>query len=92
MLWSYGAKFIDKALIGTEMQAMFIVDKAHEPIRIVSNKINNEHKIRSSIMVSVVDFESEYPGSSPDQGDIISFQYYQLNFLMMIWQTIQLLI
>ena len=47
------------------MQAMFIVDKAHELIRIVSNKINNEHKIRNSIMVSVVDFESEYPGSSP---------------------------
>ena len=66
MLWSYGSKFIDKALIGTEMQAMFIIDKAHEPIRIVSNKINNEHKIRSSIMVSVVDFESEYPDSSPD--------------------------
>ena len=57
------------------MQAMFIVDKAHEPIRIGSNKMNNEnnfnfklpeHKIHSSIMVSVVDFESEYPGSSPD--------------------------
>ena len=66
MLWSYGAKYIDKAIIVTEIQAMFIVDKAHEPIRIVSNKINNEHKIHSSIMVSVVDFESEYPGSSPD--------------------------
>ena len=74
MLWSYGAKFIDKALIGTKMQAMFIVDKAHEPIRIVSNKMNNENNfnfklpdytIHSSIMVSVVDFKSECPGSSP---------------------------
>ena len=72
MLWSYGANFIDKALIGTEMQAMFIVDKAHEPIRIVSNKINNEHKIRSSIMVSVVDFESEYPGSNPEKYIVLS--------------------
>ena len=43
MLWSYGANFIDKALIGIEMQAMFIVDKAHEPIKIVSNKMNNEN-------------------------------------------------
>ena len=58
------------------MQAMFIVDKAHEPIRTLSNKMNNEnnfnfklpeHKFRSSIMVSVVDFESEYPGSNPDK-------------------------
>ena len=57
------------------MQDMFIVDKAHEPIRIVSNKMNNEnnfnlklpeHKIHNSIMVSVVDFESECPVSSPD--------------------------
>ena len=75
MLWSYGAKFIDKALIGTEIQAMFIIDKAHELRWIVANKMNNEnnfnlklpkHKIPSSTMVSVVDFESEYPGSSPD--------------------------
>ena len=51
---------------------MFIVDKAHELIRIDSNKMDNEnnfnfkfpvHKIPSSTMVSVVDFESEYPGS-----------------------------
>ena len=57
------------------MHAMFIVYKAHEPIRIVSNKLNNEnninfklpeHKIRSSIMVSEVAFESDYAGSSPD--------------------------
>ena len=72
MLWSYGAKFIDKALIGTEMQAMFIIDKAHEPITKVSNKRYDfhfklpEHKIPSSTMVSVVHFDSEYPGSSPD--------------------------
>ena len=63
------------------MQAMFIVDKAHEPIRIVSNKMNNEnnfnfklpeHKICSSIMVSVVDFESEYPGSNPEKYIVLS--------------------
>ena len=57
-------KFTDKAPIGTEIQAIFIVDKAHEPIRIVSNKMNNEnnfnfqlpeHKIHSSIIFSVVD-------------------------------------
>ena len=45
-------------------------------MRIVANKMNNEnnfnfklpeHKITSSTMVSVVDFESEYPGSSPDK-------------------------
>ena len=56
------------------MQAMFMVDKAHEPVRLVSNKMNNENNfnfklpdctIHCSIMVSVVDFESEYPGSSP---------------------------
>ena len=78
MLWRYGAKFIDKALIGTEIQAIFIVHKAHELMRIVANKMNNEnnfnfilpeHKIPSSTMVSVVDFESEYPGSSPDKHD-----------------------
>ena len=59
------------------MQAMFIVHKAHEPVRIVSNKMNYEnnfnfelpdHTIHSSIMVSVVDFESEYRGSSPERG------------------------
>ena len=75
MLRRYGSKFIGKALIGTEMQAMFIVDKAHEPIRIVSNNMNNEnnfniklpeHNISSSIVVCVVDFQSEYSGSSPD--------------------------
>ena len=60
------------------MQAMFIVDKAHEPIRIVSNKMNNfnfklpEHKIRSSTMVSVVNFESEYPGSNPEKYIVLS--------------------
>ena len=73
MLWRYGAKFIDKALIGTEIQAMFIIDKAHELMRIVANKMNNEnnfnlkfskHKIPSSTMVSVVDFETEYLGSN----------------------------
>ena len=73
MLWRYGAKFIDKALIGTEIQAMFIVDKAHKLMWIVSNEIYNfnfklpEHKISSSTMVSEVDFESEYPGSCPDK-------------------------
>ena len=81
MLCSCGAKFIDKALIGTEMQAMFIVDRAHEPIRIVSNKMNNEnnfnfklpeHKIHSSIMVSVVNFESKYPGSNPEKYIVFS--------------------
>ena len=45
-------------------------------MRIVANKMNNEnnfnfilpkHKTPSSTMVSVVDFESEYPGSSPDK-------------------------
>ena len=56
---------MDKALIVTEIQAMFIVDKAHELIRIDSNKMDNEnnfnfkfpvHEIRSSTIVSVVDF------------------------------------
>ena len=54
---------------------MFVIDKAHELVRIGSNKKTNIkfkfqiHKIPSSIMVSVVDFESEYPGSSPDKDD-----------------------
>ena len=75
MLLRYGAKFIDKALKGTEIQAMSIIDKAHKLMRIVSNKIDNfnfklpQHKIPSCTMVSVVDFESEYPGSSPDKNN-----------------------
>ena len=42
-------------------------------------KVNNlnfklpEDKIPSSTMVSVVDFESEYPGSRPDLDDILFF-------------------
>ena len=60
------------------MQAMFIVDKAHEPIRKVSNQMNNfnfklpEHKICSNKMVSVVDFESEFPGSNPEKYRVLS--------------------
>ena len=60
------------------MQAMFIVDKAHEPITKVSNKMYDFHfkllepKIRSSTMVSVVDFESEYPGSNPEKYIVLS--------------------
>ena len=54
---------------------MFVIDKAHELVKIGSNKKNNIkfkfqiHIIRSSIMVSVVDFESEYTGSSLHKDD-----------------------
>ena len=57
---------------------MFIVHKAHELSRIGSNRMDNEknfnfkfpvHKIPSSTMASVVDFETEYPGSSPAKHD-----------------------
>ena len=57
------------------MQTMFVVDRAHELIRIGLNKMDNKNnlkfkfavcKIHSSTMVSVVDCESEGPGSSPD--------------------------
>ena len=39
-----------------------------------------EYKILSSIMVSVVDFESEYPGSNPEKHGG-SFQLHKPNFL-----------
>ena len=67
-------KIIDKALIGTEIQAMFIIHKAYKLMRIVS-KMNNfnfklpDHKIPSSTVVNVVDFESGYSGSSPELDD-----------------------
>ena len=70
---------------------MFIVDKAHKLMWIVSNEIYNfnfklpEHKIPSSTMVSVVDFETEYPGSSPDQGDCFLSNATNSIFLMMVW-------
>ena len=90
-------KFIDRALIGTEIQAMFLIHKAYELMRIVS-KMNNfnfklaEHKIPSSTVVSVVDFESDYPGSSPDLDDRFYSNTTNSKFLMMAWQTIEVLI
>ena len=71
-------KFIHRALIGTEIQAMFLIHKAYKQMRIVP-KLNNfnfklpEDKIPSSTMVSVVDFESEYPGSRTDLDERLFF-------------------